>query len=166
VSAIAGADILPFRDEHAPAFDRLNRDWLTRYFSVEPLDEEYLRDPWRKILAPGGAIFVAVLEGEVVGTCAAMPVLEGSFELAKLGVAPSAQRHGVGRRLVERVIGFARERRAPRILLWSSSSLGPAVRLYESLGFVHTAITAPAPYDDPTVDVFMTLELGHPPSRA
>lgn len=156
------AEILPYRDEFAPDFDRLNREWLTRYFSVEPLDEEYLRNPRGKILAPGGEIFLARLGGEVVGTCAAVPEGGDAFELVKLAVAPKAQGHGIGRRLVERVIAFARERGARRIVLWSASKLGPAVRIYEGLGFVHTPFTAPGPYDDPEVDIYMTLELDGP----
>ncbi len=165
MSAGPAVEILPYRDAFAPDFDRLNREWLTRYFSVEPLDEEYLQNPRGKILAPGGAIFVARLGGEVVGTCAAVPDGEDSFELVKLAVAPKAQGQGIGRRLVQRVIDFARERGARRIVLWSASKLGPAVRIYEGLGFVHTPFTAPAPYDDPQVDIFMTLELGAPERR-
>jgi GNAT superfamily N-acetyltransferase len=159
-------EILPYRDEFAPDFDRLNREWLTRFFSVEPLDEEYLRNPRKKIIAPGGEIFFARVGDEVVGTCAAVPEGEECFELVKLAVAPRAQGRGIGRRLVERVIAFARERGARRIILWSASKLGPAVRIYEGLGFVHTPFTAPAPYDDPEVDIFMTLELEAPRAGA
>ena len=160
------ATILPYRDEYAPDFDRLNREWLTRYFSVEPLDEEYLLHPREKIVAPGGEIFVAVLDGEVVGTCAALPPENGSIELAKLAVAPKAQGRGLGRLLVERVIGFARERGVRRIVLWSASRLGPALRLYETLGFRRAPFPFPAPYDDPAVDVYMTLELAEVPGPA
>jgi GNAT superfamily N-acetyltransferase len=166
VSTPPTAKILPFRDEYAPDFDRLNREWLTRYFSVEPLDEEYLLHPREKILTPGGEIFVAVLEGEVVGTCAALPQPDRSFELAKLAVSPKVQGRGLGRRLAERVIAFGREREARRIVLWSASRLGPALRLYETLGFRHAPFPCPAPYDDPAVDVYMTLELPEPPERA
>jgi putative acetyltransferase len=166
MTAAPAAVILPYRDEFAPDFDRLNRDWLTRYFSVEPLDEEYLSDPRGKILAPGGGIFVALLEGEVVGTCAAVPEGRDCFELVKLAVAPKAQGRGLGRLLVQRVIDFARERGARRIVLWSASKLGPAVRIYEALGFLHTPFGGPPPYSDPQVDVYMTMELAGPPGAA
>jgi len=164
MTAAPTAEILLFRDEFAEDFDRLNREWLTRFFTVEPLDEEYLRNPRGKILAPGGEIFVAVLEGEVVGTCAAVPEGAGTFELAKLAVAPKAQGRGLGRLLVQRVIDFARERGARRIVLWSASRLGPALRIYEAAGFVHTPFAPPAPYAD--ADVYMTLELHGRPATA
>ena len=91
---------------------------------------------------------------------------DGSFELAKLAVAQKVQGRGLGRLLAERVIAFARERGARRIVLWSASRLGPAVRLYEALGFRHAPLPFPAPYDDPAVDVYMTLELAEPPESA
>ncbi len=155
-------EILPFRDAFAPDFDRLNRAWLTRYFSVEPLDEEYLRNPQGKILATGGEIFFALVDGRVVGTCAAIPEGGGTFELAKLAVAPEVQGRGLGRRLVAEVIRFVRTRSGRRVILWSASRLGPAVRLYESLGFVHTPFPQGAPYDDPAVDIYMVLDLEAP----
>jgi hypothetical protein len=43
------------------------------------------------------------------------------------------------------------------VVLWSASRLGPALRIYESAGFVHTPFTPPGPYAD--ADVHMTLEL-------
>ncbi len=151
--------IVPFRDEYAPAFDRLNRAWLSRYFTVEPLDEEYLSDPRGKILARGGEIFFALLDGTVVGTCAATPEGPESFELMKLGVTPEAQGRGVGRALVTRVLAYTRERGARRVVLWSASRLPAAVSLYQSLGFRHTPFPGPAPFADDGVDVYMTLEL-------
>jgi hypothetical protein len=51
-------------------------------------------------------------------------------------------------------------------VLWSASKLGPAVRIYEALGFVHTPFAGPPPYDDPQVDIYMTLELEAPHAGA
>jgi GNAT superfamily N-acetyltransferase len=158
-------EILPFRDEFAPDFDRLNRDWLTRYFSVEPLDEVYLSNPRAAVLDKGGEIFFARLEGQVVGTCAAVPEGGGVFELAKLAVDPAIQGRGIGRRLVEEVLAYVRASGGHRVLLWSASKLAPAVRLYESMGFVHAVFPGAPPYDDPQVDVYMELRL-EPPDPA
>ena len=92
-----------------------------------------------------------------------MPDGPTSFELMKLGVSPEAQGQGVGRALVARVIEFVRERGARRIVLWSASRLAPAVRLYASLGFVHTRFPGTPPFADDGVDVYMTLELNRGP---
>lgn len=151
------AEIVPYRREFAEAFDRLNREWLERFFTVEPLDEAYLRDPEGKVIAAGGEIFFAIRDGEVIGTCAAVPQGEAVFELAKLCVTPAAQGGGLGHALCRRVIGYARDRGARRVVLVSATRLGPALRLYERLGFVRRPFPGARPYVD--ADVYMELEL-------
>jgi GNAT superfamily N-acetyltransferase len=150
-------EIVPWRAEYASDFDRLGREWLERYFTVEPLDEEYLQNPEAKIVKPGGQVFFAIEDGLVIGTCAAIPQADQSFELAKLAVTERAQGRGLGRLLAERVLSFAREAGARRVTLSSNSRLGPALRLYESLGFQHREFPGPRPYAD--ADVYMVLDL-------
>lgn len=146
-----------YRPEDQPAFDSLNRAWLTEHGLLEAPDEEQLADPVGHILAPGGQIFVARRSGTVIGTCAVLPLGEGVWELVKLTVAPSAQGVGLGRRLVEACLDWAREAGAERVVLLSSSKLGAAVRLYEGLGFRHAPLPADAMYV--TADVYMELDL-------
>lgn len=153
--------IVRYRPGFAPDFARLNREWLERYFTVEPLDEEYLGDPAGRILAPGGEIFFAVQAGTVVGTCAAIRRGDDQFELAKLCVTPTAQGRGIGRALATAMMEFARERGARRVVLVSSSRLTAALRLYEALGFAHRPFPGPPPYAD--ADVYMELAF---PDRA
>lgn len=154
----SSVEIVTYRPDFSGDFDRLNRAWLEKYFTVEPLDEEYLSDPEGHILQPGGEIFFAVEAGRVIGTCAAIPQPDGSFELAKLAVTPDAQGRGIGRTLALAVLAFAEARGAERVVLISNSALGPALRLYESLGFRYQPIPDPRPYID--ADVFMELALG------
>ena len=153
-------EIVPYHAVYALDFARLNRAWLEQCFTVEPLDEEYLGDPEGHILLPGGEIFFAVEAGRVIGTCAAIPRSEGTFELAKLAVTPSARGRGLGRALATAVIEFAKSRGATRLVLVSNSTLVPALRLYESMGFRHLPFPGPPPYTD--ADVYMELELGAP----
>ncbi|MEP6730109.1 MAG: GNAT family N-acetyltransferase [bacterium] len=150
-------DIVEFRPEHAPAFYTLNRAWLDEHALYEPADEAQLADPEREILAPGGAIYIAVRGDDVVGTAAVVPHGPNEVELVKLTVSEAARGGGVGRRLVERCIEFARHTSATRIVLVSSTKLGAALTLYESLGFTHRPLPAVMPYK--TADVFMTFDL-------
>lgn len=152
------AEIVAWRAEFAADFDRLGREWLERYFTVEPLDEEYLQDPEGRIVRPGGQVFFAIEDGVAIGTCSVIPHADGSFELAKLAVTERARGRGLGRRLAERVLAFATEAGAPRVTLSSSSRLGPALRLYQSLGFEQRPFPGPRPYAD--ADVYMVCELG------
>ncbi len=149
--------ILRYRPEFAPDFARLNREWLERYFTIEPRDEEYLGDPEGLIIAAGGEVFFALQGATVVGTCAAIPHGEGQFELAKLCVAPPAQGGGIGRALAQAVVEFARGRGASRVVLVSSTRLLAALRLYEALGFEHRPFPGAPPYAD--ADVYMELDL-------
>lgn len=153
----SGIELVTWRRELAADFARLNRAWLELYFTVEPLDEEYLSDPEGHIIAPGGEIFFALDGDAVIGTCAMIPRGEAEFELAKLAVTPAAQGRGIGQRLVESAIAFARGRGAKRVVLVSNSGLGAALRLYERLGFEHGPVPDPRPYVD--ADVFMVLAL-------
>ena len=150
--------IIPFSDQHAEAFYRLNRAWLDKYELYEAADERQLADPHGQILAPGGAIFVAVHGDDVLGTAAIVPHGAGVVELAKLTVADAARGQGLGRRLAERCLEHARASGAQRAVLVSSSRLGPALRLYESLGFRHC--TPPGALAYATADIYMELELG------
>ena len=95
--------------------------------------------------------------GEVVGTCAVLPHDEGEMELAKLAVAPAAQGLGLGRRLVEACVAYARGQGTRRLVLLSNSQLGAALRLYEGLGFRRAPMPPGAAYV--TADVYMELDL-------
>lgn len=149
--------IEPFRDAYAAAFDRLNRAWLERFVRVEPLDEVYLHDPRGKIVDVGGEVFCAVRGRHVVGTCAAIPAGPATFELAKLAVEPNARGRGLGRKLAQRVVEFARERGARRVTLSSNSQLVEAIALYASMGFRHVPVPPDLGYE--TADICMELTL-------
>jgi putative acetyltransferase len=77
--------------------------------------------------------------------------------MAKLAVAPSARGKGIGRRLVRAAIDFAKGAGAGKMTLESNQKLATALKLYESMGFVHAALPADLSYV--TAYVYMELEL-------
>jgi GNAT superfamily N-acetyltransferase len=95
--------------------------------------------------------------GEVIGTCGVHPTGDGEYELIKLAVDPRSRGAGLGRRLVERCVDFARRSGARRVTLLSSSKLGSALRLYAELGFRHEPLPPSTGYA--TADVFMAREI-------
>jgi putative acetyltransferase len=119
------------------AFRKLNEEWITRYFVMEPKDVASLIDPRTTILDRGGRIFLAVRDGQAVGCCALLAVAPGEFEVAKMAVTESSRRSGIGRQLLERVIAEARASGARRLYLETNHNLAGAIRLYESRGFRH-----------------------------
>ena len=150
-------EITGYDDRHAGAFERLNRAWLEEHNLLEEGDLKHLQHPRESILNPGGEIFLAMRDGEVVGTCAVVPVEPGVFELVKLTVADEVRGKGVGRRLTECAIEWARERGASRVVLISASPLKNALRLYERLGFAYHSLPANVGYE--TADIYMELAL-------
>ncbi len=151
--------IREFQPGDESAFRDLNVEWIDRYFTVEPKDREMLEHPQEKILARGGRIFFAVRNGEPIGCCALIAMGPGEFEVAKMAVAPSHQGGGVGRTLLQSVISSARAAGTTRLFLETNRKLGPAIRLYESVGFRHVPADQLAPSPYARCDVSMELQL-------
>ena len=140
--------------EGASAFRRLNEEWLEAYFEPEPVDHELLGDPIGRVLAPGGVVLLAELHGTIVGTCALLHEGHHTFELSKMAVTEACRGLGLGRRLLEAAFVRHRELGGRRLFLESSSKLGPALALYESVGFEHVERPGgPSPYA--RADVYM-----------
>lgn len=135
----AAVEIIDYADQYAPDFKRLNIAWLERYFYVEALDDKVLSDPQSSILDAGGQIFLARLDGRIVGTCALIRAGDASIELSKMAVTPECQGLGIARRLIERAFDAFEASGAQLLFLESNSKLAPAIRLYESSGFNHVA---------------------------
>ncbi|MGA8271951.1 MAG: GNAT family N-acetyltransferase [Candidatus Sulfotelmatobacter sp.] len=155
----AEISIRPFQPGDAAAFRRLNEAWITRFFRIEPKDEQVFSDPQGTILDLGGRILFATAGERCVGCCALIRTKDKEFEVAKMAVEPSHQGTGIGRRLLHATIEEGRSAGAQRLYLETNHVLTPAIRLYESVGFQHidpNRIT-PSPYA--RADVFMELIL-------
>lgn len=153
--------VLTIRDfvaEDETAFRRLNEEWIRRHFVIESKDEDTLVDPQGTILNRGGRILFAVQEGEIVGCCALLAMRPGEFEVAKMAVAESSRRNGVGRRLLTQAIEAARASGARRLYLETNQKLTAAIRLYESMGFQHIPPERVTPSPYVRADVYMELE--------
>lgn len=126
--------IISYNEELDKHFEKLNREWLEKYFSVEPVDEEIFKNPKKDIIDKGGYIYFALKGSEVVGTCALFKRHE-SFELAKMAVTDKYQGLGIGRKLLEACLNKAQGAGAKFVELGSHKKLGPAIHLYKKLGF-------------------------------
>ncbi len=155
---VSGIDVVPFRPEHAADFRRLNLEWIERLFEVEAADLKVLNDPEAAIVAPGGMIFMALDGDAVVGTVAMIQVTAERFELAKMAVAQTHQRRGIGELLGRACRDWAARQGVRIVFLETNSRLHNAIRLYERLGFRHAS--RPQKSDYARSDVYMEMTIG------
>ena len=105
--------------------------------AVDPaLVAEFLRDPRHHI--------VVALDGDtVVGFASGVhyvhPDKPAELWVNEVGVAPSHQRQGLGKRLLGALFAHARELGCREAWVLTSPANGPAVRLYEAAGGVDLA---------------------------
>jgi aminoglycoside 6'-N-acetyltransferase I len=104
---------------------------------VDPaLASEFLRDPRHHLV-------VAIEDGSVVGFASGVhyvhPDKPAELWINEVGVAPSHQRRGLGKRLLQAIFARGRELGCREAWVLTSHANGPAVRLYEAAGGVDMA---------------------------
>lgn len=148
-------EMVEYKPEHQPWFEKLNREWIERYFWMEPIDVEVLQHPDKHILEKGGTIFMASSEGEIAGTVALKFVEPGVYEFTKMAVDEKFRGQKIGRALAEAAIEKAKKLDAHKIILYSNTILSPAIALYRKFGFVEVPLDGPYKRSD----IKMELEL-------
>lgn len=105
--------------------------------------------------------FLAEEGDEWLGMVAGVPGEDGPgvAELISMWVEPAARGCGVGRRLIEAVVGWAREQGARTLTLWVTQSNAPAIALYTRAGFSRTGATQPHPSNPALSEVLMARSL-------
>jgi DNA-binding MarR family transcriptional regulator/GNAT superfamily N-acetyltransferase len=98
---------------------------------VAQIVAEYARDhdPSRE------AAWIAEVDGDPVGCVLCVRREEGVAQLRLLLVDPGLRGHGIGGRLIDECLRFAKRAGYRRITLWTNDVLHAARRLYERAGF-------------------------------
>ena len=84
---------------------------------------------------PAGRLLLAWRGTDAIGCVALRPVAGSDCEMKRLYVRPDSRGGRLGRRLAQRICEEAREAGYSRICLDTLPTMGPAQKLYESLGF-------------------------------
>ena len=76
--------------------------------------------------------------------------------LVSMWTAPTHRRRGIGRLLVNEILGWARLRRARTLQLMVTCNNEPAIMFYQRLGFTPTGRTEPYPNDPALIEYEMS----------
>jgi len=79
--------------------------------------------------------WIAEMDGERVGSVLVVKQSRSTAKLRLLLVEPKARGRGLGRRLVEECIAFARAKGYRKLALWTQSNLAAARAIYKQCGF-------------------------------
>jgi putative acetyltransferase len=132
--------IQTYRPQWKGDFERLNRAWIEKLFVMEPQDYQLFNDPENEVIQGDGMIFFILEEGSPVATAGVKPYGEHGFELVKMAVDEKARGKGYARQLCMHAIDFAKQKGKEFIVLYTHSSLTPAIALYKSLGFENVEV--------------------------
>ena len=131
ISALILEAFSPYRSEYTPgAFE---------YTTPKPDD---IRTRFAE-----GPIWIAEQDGESIGTVSGMR--DGDrFYIRSMAIKPSAQRGGIGQKLLDALEAFAREHEFEKLYLYTTHVLPGARRLYEKNGFYVLRETPPEEWHD------------------
>ena len=125
------------------ALAKIIRDTLTEFMANKPGTVFYdeTTDHLAEVFTATGSIyFVAELEGKIIGGGGIYPTAnlpEGTCELVKLYLSPTARGKGLGKLLLQKCIAAAKEMGYKKIYLETMPELIIAIPMYEKLGFTY-----------------------------
>jgi ribosomal protein S18 acetylase RimI-like enzyme len=134
-------EIAPIGAEHIESFHRLFDSIAReqRYLAaLEAPPLESFRSFVRATISQGHARFAALLDGELVGWCDALPKplpIHRHVGVLGMGLLLAYRGQGIGRRLLERTLEAARASGLTRVELTVREDNPSAIALYEKLGF-------------------------------
>jgi molybdopterin-guanine dinucleotide biosynthesis protein A len=132
--------IVPFHPEYALGFRSLVSDTLAEFgFTADPELDPDLVDP----AAIYEAVWVATRGERVVGSVALRRLGVDSVQLKRMYLRPEERGRGLGRRLLDMALLWAREHRIRTISLDTGERMEAAQRLYEQYGFARVDGDAP-----------------------
>ena len=105
-------------------------------FGVGATTDDALRELPASYAGHGGAFWVALEGDRLVGTAGVFPVGPHIYELRKMYLDDRVRGHGLGRRLLETAVAWARGQGGRQLVLDTMEKMTRAIEFYETHGFV------------------------------
>jgi ribosomal protein S18 acetylase RimI-like enzyme len=150
-------EIVSYRPEYQPYFERFNKAWIEKYFSLEEIDKYVLENPEKAIINVGGSILMAIFNDEVAGTVALKKVDNEVYEFTKMAVDEPFRRKGIAEALSRASFEKARELGATKVILYSNTRQEAAIIMYRKLGFEEVPVE-PGVYKRANIKMEILLE--------
>lgn len=132
--------ITEFEKENAAYFGSLNKEWIQKFYTLEPQDLEVLDHPLETVIAKGGAILFAGYQDRIIGTVGLRPLPGNQMEMIKLAVKEEFRGLGAGKQLCLAAMQKAEQLGAQQMVLYSNTLQKKAIALYRRLGFVERPV--------------------------
>jgi ribosomal protein S18 acetylase RimI-like enzyme len=133
-------EIIDYQPQHQPFFENLNRSWIKENFEIEAFDIYVLQNPEEAIINKGGAILMAIYNGEVAGTAGLRKLDAATFEFTKMTVDVNFRRKGIAEALCYASFEKAKELGGTTVILYSNTVQAAAIKMYEKIGFQHLPV--------------------------
>ena len=123
------------------------RDTLTEFKANKPgtvYYDETTDQLFELFQKPGSIYYVALMDDEIVGGGGIYPsdgLPNGTCELVKMYLLPEARGIGLGKKIIEECLAFAKENGYMQVYIESMPELENALKVYEKFGFKY--ISAP-----------------------
>lgn len=118
-------------------------------YGFDPTFEAYVAETLGEATRTGrpgrSALWLAELDGRLVGSIGIVEREGNEAQLRWFLVHPDARRRGLGRRLVDEALVFCRAAGYRGVYLWTVNPLTDAARIYTAVGFGLTEETPPQP---------------------
>ena len=132
-----------------------------REYGLDTTFEPYVAKPLADFVLGGAGRMWVAEEGErVVGSIAMVDAEPGVGQLRWFLLVPEARGTGLGKRLLDAALAYARERGFRHVYLWTFADLHGALRLYERAGFAVTERKTDFVWGAERTELRMDLDLG------